>query len=198
MSNEKQNNSIEQKKERVLESATTLFSKKGYDATTMGEIAKEAAVSFGLVSIYFDNKESLYTLCVSKPTERYLEEMLKFDVQPKSYHKEISNMIDKHMGIISTHTNYLRLLAQVNSQHERFPSISKIANNFTSKLTNKLETIIQNGQNDNQLSHGNPERTAIAYVSFLFGLRLSYIDDPSQEDWNEFSNLAKRLFGLKS
>lgn len=191
------NKVIEQKKENVLNSAIKLFSKKGYDATTIGEIAKAANVSFGLVSTYYGNKEELFTVCLSKPAALYLEEMLLFNTQPLSYENEIMKMIINHTNIISNRKDYLRLLVQVNSQYERFPKAFQATNIYTQKLTKQIEELIYNGQMEDQLTSGNAEKIAIAYVGLLFGLRLSYADDPTSEDWNLFSEIALRLFGPK-
>jgi TetR/AcrR family transcriptional regulator, mexJK operon transcriptional repressor len=197
MSSEYQKSVIEQKKEKVLESAIQLFSKKGYDATTISEIAKAANVSFGLVSTYYGNKEELFTVCITKPAETYLEEMLMFNTQPLSFKHEITQMINNHIKIISNRKDYLRLLVQVNSQYERFPNAFQVANIYTQKLTNKIEVLIHNGQVEDQLILENAEKIAIAYVGLLFGLRLSYADDPTSEDWNQFAEIALRLFGPK-
>ena len=65
MVSEKQMISVQQKKERVLQSAILLFSKNNYDGTTMADIAKHAGVSFGSVSSYYGNKEELYNTCIN-------------------------------------------------------------------------------------------------------------------------------------
>lgn len=197
MSSENQSRSIEQKKEIVLQCAIKLFAEKGYDATTIGEIAKAANVSFGLVSTYYGNKEQLFTACISIPAETYLAEMLMFETEPLSFKDEITQMIKNHIQIISNRKDYLQLFVQVNSQYERFPKAFEVANIYTQRLTKNIGELIKNGQLKDQLIPGNAEKIAITYVSLLFGLRLSYSDDPTTEDWNEFVDIALRLFGPK-
>ena len=85
----------------------------------------------------------------------------------------------------------------MNSQYERFPKAFQSANDFTQKLIKKIEELISNGQEENQLDSGNAKKIAIVYVGLLFGLRLSYSDNPTLEDWNSFAELALRLFGPK-
>lgn len=197
MNRETQKRAIEIKKEKVLQSAINLFSEKGYDATTMGEIAKSANVSFGSVSTYYGNKEELFKECISKPAETLLEEMLMFNTEPNSFKDEITLMIKNHITLFSSQKNYLRLLVQVNGQYERFPKVFKLANIYTEKLIKKVEVLVHNGQAANQLIYGNAEKVATSYVSLLFGLRLSYADDPTIEDWLTFTEIALRLFGPK-
>lgn len=46
-------------KERIISTATELFSKKGYDGAKMNEIAQAAAVSKALIYYYFPTKQSI-------------------------------------------------------------------------------------------------------------------------------------------
>jgi AcrR family transcriptional regulator len=46
-------------KARLLQAAGRLFAKKGFDATTMQDIVREADTSIGNAYFYFDNKEAL-------------------------------------------------------------------------------------------------------------------------------------------
>ncbi|MCK6579591.1 MAG: TetR/AcrR family transcriptional regulator [Anaerolineae bacterium] len=49
----------ERTRQAILTTALSLFATKGYEATTMRDIAAEAAVSLGLAYRYFDSKEAL-------------------------------------------------------------------------------------------------------------------------------------------
>src|ERR687889_2799964 len=44
-------------RERILEAALGLFAEKGYEATTMRDVAREAGASLGLAYRYFASKE---------------------------------------------------------------------------------------------------------------------------------------------
>lgn len=50
----------EQRQAELLETAVAVFSERGYQATTMDEIAERAGVSKGMLYIYFKNKEALF------------------------------------------------------------------------------------------------------------------------------------------
>ncbi|MCZ8536865.1 TetR/AcrR family transcriptional regulator [Paenisporosarcina quisquiliarum] len=197
MANDNKKRTIEMKKDTVLKAAIRLFAEKNYEATTMAEIAREANVSFGSVSIYFGNKEELFMACVVLPLEEFTKSLLDFDPSPNSYREEIQTFILKHFELFSTQKEYLRLLVQVIGQYERFSEAFKVVNEHNEKLNNKVSQLIVNGQQANQLADGDAEKIAIAYVSLLFGLRLSYADDPSLENWNQFAEIAMRLFGPK-
>ncbi len=48
------------KREMVLEKASLCFEKEGFDATTMGEIARNCGISIGALYKLFDSKEALF------------------------------------------------------------------------------------------------------------------------------------------
>jgi AcrR family transcriptional regulator len=47
------------KKEHILERAEALFSEKGFDATSVRDIAKAAGINIAMISYYFGSKEKL-------------------------------------------------------------------------------------------------------------------------------------------
>lgn len=50
----------EKRQAELLETAIEVFARRGYQATTMDEIAERAGVSKGMLYIYFKNKEALF------------------------------------------------------------------------------------------------------------------------------------------
>jgi len=50
----------EKRQAELLETAIKVFARRGYQATTMDEIAERAGVSKGMLYIYFKNKEALF------------------------------------------------------------------------------------------------------------------------------------------
>src|SRR5579872_5704435 len=62
----------ERTRERILEAALALFVERGYEATTLREIAAAADCSLGLAYRYFSSKESL-VLTFYERTARELE-----------------------------------------------------------------------------------------------------------------------------
>lgn len=64
-----------QTRQRILETAVRLFATKGYEATTMRDIAAEAECSLGLAYRYFTGKDEL-VLEVYRQLARQLEEIV--------------------------------------------------------------------------------------------------------------------------
>src|ERR1035437_9654763 len=56
----KKENSKQLKKKKIIDSASILFSRKGYHEVMMEEVAKLASIAKGTVYNYFSSKEELY------------------------------------------------------------------------------------------------------------------------------------------
>ena len=50
---------VQEKSERIMKSALALLAKKGYENTTINDMADSAKVSRGLLHYYFKDKEDL-------------------------------------------------------------------------------------------------------------------------------------------
>lgn len=88
-------------RERLFQTAMEMFSKKGFDNTTMRAIAAEAGVAPGATYYYFDSKESLvyeyYKLSQDqheKALEGFFEKEKKFG---KRLHKAVTSKIEVAM-----------------------------------------------------------------------------------------------------
>jgi AcrR family transcriptional regulator len=67
------------KRRQIVEGARTIFSVLGYDAASMGEIAKAAGVSKGTLYVYFKDKDELFQAIVEKECVFQAEGVFDFD-----------------------------------------------------------------------------------------------------------------------
>ena len=188
---------IEEKKKDILEVAIKLFAEKGYEGTTMAEIAKLANVGFGTVATYYENKENLLFKCVEEPMPSFLEEALRFNTHPKNYEEEIKQMTFHHFKRFSEKRLYLLLLIHVTAQWEKYFEPFLIANKAAKEIANKIAILIQNGQQDGQLAEADPDIVAMSYISNILGLFLSHTDYFPDDLLKLFAENATRLFGLR-
>lgn len=66
-------------KEQLLKQAIEIFSLKGFDGTTVKDLAEAAGVNVSLISYYFGGKEGLYNACFQKFGQQklaFLEQVL--------------------------------------------------------------------------------------------------------------------------
>ncbi len=88
-------------RERILETATRLFSLHGYGKTSLALVAKEARVSKALILWHFDSKEDLFRTVLQRSLEPYIidDQVL----QGLSEEEQVEKLIDDYYDFISNH-----------------------------------------------------------------------------------------------
>lgn len=93
--------SISKTRNRLVECAQELFARKGFEATTMNDIAVASGKGRRTLYTYFKNKEELYEAVIASELEilsEKLDEMANKVISPE----------DKIIGIIYTHLSMIK------------------------------------------------------------------------------------------
>ncbi len=131
-----------EKRQRIINSATTLFAEKGFNDTSMLEIAHKSDVAEGTVYEYFRNKENLL---ISIPHEKLTR--LYDNVSGNSPEKMIKKIISSIFEFYYTEKDYstiLVLMLRTNKQFHKSQSNEIIVNLF-----NIIKDAIKKGQAEN-------------------------------------------------
>jgi AcrR family transcriptional regulator len=68
------------KRRQIIDGARAVFLARGFDAASMGEIAKAAGVSKGTLYVYFENKEQLFAAIVGRECGGQAESAFQLDM----------------------------------------------------------------------------------------------------------------------
>ncbi|WP_042149758.1 TetR/AcrR family transcriptional regulator [Paucisalibacillus sp. EB02] len=188
-------NSRELRKNIILHEAIALFAEKGYFATTISDIAKEANVSFGSVAYYFNNKEQLFVEAVTAPfadVKRLFEMINEVEGTPI---QRISKMVNKQFISLTEQRTPFRLVQYVIGQKELFPELVERILLFFDELKEIVNHTIVEGQKKGELIEIDPNVVFSSYFSYLNGVMLTIMDEPYHPIWNEFVLQGIRLFG---
>ncbi len=71
------------KRRQIVEGARSTFLAKGFDAASMGEIARKAGVSKGTLYVYFDSKERLFEAVVEDERRGQAEQVFNLDPEDR-------------------------------------------------------------------------------------------------------------------
>ncbi|GHA00720.1 TetR/AcrR family transcriptional regulator [Streptomyces echinoruber] len=86
-------------RERLLQAAVELVGERGYDATTLADIADRAGSARGLVSYYFPGKRQLVQSAVHRLMHRTLEEALEREPRTEDGRERLARAIDAVLGL---------------------------------------------------------------------------------------------------
>ncbi|HCA84366.1 MAG TPA: TetR family transcriptional regulator [Streptomyces sp.] len=95
-------------RERLLQATVELVGERGYEATTLGDIADRAGAARGLVSYYFPGKRQLLQSAVHRLMHLTLEATLEREPRTEDGDERLARAIDAILGIARDHPTLMR------------------------------------------------------------------------------------------
>ncbi|QKW05246.1 TetR/AcrR family transcriptional regulator [Streptomyces sp. NA04227] len=95
-------------RERLLQATVELVAERGYDATTLADIADRAGSARGLISYYFPGKRQLLQSAVHRLMHRTLEEALEREPRTDDGRERLARAIDAILGLARDHPLLMR------------------------------------------------------------------------------------------
>jgi len=113
------------KRRQIIEGARRVFLSEGFDAASMGEIAREARVSKGTLYVYFDSKEALFAALIAESKRATAERNLSaLDPDDPDVRRVLTTFAS---GLIAkvTEPEHMALLRMVIAAADKFPSVAR-------------------------------------------------------------------------
>ena len=105
----------EDKREKLLREAATLFAERGYNQTDVAELAGRAGVAKGSIYNYFESKEDLY-LYVCRDGMQRSRKAIYGDLNPGwDVYRQIEHIFRQGARFIGNHPEYLTLYTNISS-----------------------------------------------------------------------------------
>lgn len=95
-------------RERLLQATVELVGERGYEATTLGDIADRAGSARGLISYYFPGKRQLLQSAVHRLMHRTLEAALEREPRTEQGRELLARAIDAVLGLACDHPVLMR------------------------------------------------------------------------------------------
>jgi AcrR family transcriptional regulator len=112
---------------RIIESAIRVFGDRGFQPTTMREIASGAGISSGSVYTYFPDKEGLFRAAVSSGWERFILELEQLKDLRGDRETRIALLLDRGFSILEEALPLLRgMLFDASRQGLVEPCIARV------------------------------------------------------------------------
>lgn len=99
-----------EKRQAIMEAARVLFTTKGYESTTIADVARKGGVAVGTVYIYFKNKSDLLGAVKGEWDSEFLRFMGRPEIQAIPYEKRIRPLIEASFAICEQHTDMVQLM----------------------------------------------------------------------------------------
>ena len=161
------------KREQIMETALHLFAEKGFEGTSIRDIAEKASVNVAMVNYYFGSKEKLFEKIVeykSSVTRGLLDEILHN--KELSSIQKIEEIIDSYIERLFTHRIFHRLIHQELILNQRESLQNSIVNSLYPNAV-IIKNIIENGTKNSEFKKVDPELTIASLIGTINQIMLS-------------------------
>ena len=133
-------------RDKILETATRLFSTQGFGSTSLSQVAKEARVSKALIFWHFENKERLFQSALQRSLEPYFVNVVgQLDGLDEA--AQITRLVDLFYDFAREHMQSIRFVLSLILREEKQPDdpVARVAELFRI-FRNLLNDILESGR----------------------------------------------------
>lgn len=169
-------------RQNLLAAALDVFSRKGYSATRVEDIANQANVTTGAIYHHFDGKSALYTALIEENSARankLAQQIVEAGGTPATVLRrllvrmfEFGEVDKEYRSVLELFLNTSEITPELAAINEQILESRRILVQFFSNL---IQEGIAEGEFQSRVS---PENTALALVGFMNGMGLIWIQDP--------------------
>lgn len=162
----------EEKRQLILLTALKVFTRKGYAASKMTDIAEEAKISYGLMYYYFKSKDEIYAELIGhavSSSRALIDEIDQRAIPPLQKIHAIASTVLSGIGHKSSSAYYFMLCVAALMSDANPGPVSQEMKKIMEPL-NILSRIISEGQKSGEIKAGDPGDLAVAAFSMILGL----------------------------
>ena len=164
----------EVRKQEIVDTALRLFGEKGYEKTSITDIAKAICVAQGLCYRYFPSKEALFDSAIEQYADVLVEQMVSFNVEKNLTLRQMIKAMPSAME--EKDTKYYS--AFHGAENKKFHD--QLTLKVCEKLVPVVEKLLQQARQKGEIRFDDLQTAATFCVYGQFGILLA--DDLTQEE----------------
>jgi AcrR family transcriptional regulator len=161
------------KKQEILDKSIGLFARKGFEGTSIRDIASAAEVNVAMIHYYFGNKEMLFKQVVEHKAAatRGILDIIANDTSLNSIEK-INQVIETYVSRIFSHRDFHRVIHQELMLSDRAELQESVVNLlYPNSLI--IKSIIESGIRKGEFMKVDPELTVATIMGTIHQVLLS-------------------------
>jgi len=188
-------------KERIIAAASKVLAEKGYEATTLREISREAQAAPGLVHYYFGGKDELLVEVLQAAGQRFHQRMERL-VQQVPVERSLEAILTQLRERVDLEPDVYRLRYESFSLGLHNPLIEPKVRERLAQRRNEIGSVMAKVLENMERTDGaqrsslDPTLLAALLISIFDGLALQKIMDPTFDLEAAYHLLAQMLHAL--
>jgi len=152
---------------RLMASALTVFSEKGYDAASIREIIDGAGVTRPVLYYYFQNKEDLYARLVDAKFSELVDAMERSISASSSCKQRLKRIMASTFELAEHNLGVIRLILQVFfAPPQSSPNLNR-SHHLARRRFKLMEEVCREGIEDRELSGGDARSLALIFQGMM-------------------------------
>jgi len=162
-----------ERKAEIQETAMKLFAEKGFENTSISQIAKTAGISNGLLYNYFESKEKLLEEMIFEVLENLFPKAIELFKKEEDPKKGLRALIDFNKKLMTENLDFWRLYVRLYVQVHRYPNIAARTVQLVADYSKEMFILLK------KLGYENPEIPAYRLGYMLDGIGLNFVNFPN-------------------
>lgn len=168
---------------RILEAATDVFARQGYDGAGVAEICALAGVSKGAFYHHYPSKQVLFLELLAGWLGRLDEQIRAVRAHAPNMYEALLSMAEAVSTILDAAEGQLSIFLEFWNQAIRDPDVWAAMNAYYGRYREFFAELVAAGVEDGSLKRVEPKSTAALLVSLAVGIVLQGLPDPRGDDW---------------
>jgi AcrR family transcriptional regulator len=163
----------DEKREKIITAAGTIFGQHGFKETRMEKVAEEAGMGKSSLYYYFLSKEELFEAVVEREAEYLKNEIIQATKDVNDPYKRMKLYVIARMKAFK---NSINLYTAVKTNYlDHLPFIEKVRTKYDKEEMKMVENILKDGVKANRFKLVNTELATIAIVTAIKGLEYTIV-----------------------
>jgi len=185
-------------KQNILAAGLHVFSRKGYKATRVEDIARQANVTTGAIYHHFGGKSELFVALVEKSEARVNQHVLQIVEEGGTPATVLRRLLVRVFEFIEEDKDYRAMYELFINKTEFSPELSTLFRQSLEgrrQLAQYFSNLIMEGVEAGELRPDvSPQDAALALVGFMNGIGLIWVQDPEHFSIKERAERFVDLF----
>ena len=172
-----------EKRLEILKAAVDLFSKRGFEKTTVDEIAAHANVGKGTIYLYFANKEKIFVAIIESGIQEILRRMNEIFSESTNFRQQLGELLKEHLQFAENHRDFYQVLIneRLNMKWVGDKESQDRLIELHHKLNQQLTKFMQIGIDQGQIRNGDPSIFAYIFTGIISQFCFHWLTEKENE-----------------
>jgi AcrR family transcriptional regulator len=187
------------RRNQILDAATKVFVRQGFQHARMDDIVEESGLSKGTLYWYFKSKEDIINAILRRLFTGELENIESLLEAEGTASERLMQLTNDRVIGMKQMSSLVPIIFEFYAVAVHQQWVKEFINEYFQHFRTLLQELIQQGINRGEFRHVNARNAAISFASLFEGLTLHWMMDPETIQWEILgeNSIPMLLNGLK-